>query len=184
MQASGKFTQRNMSEDLKQEYLNKHLPYRINSLLAHDLILHRKKLASYTDIKDRCYGDSLTLEPAFEISPIFGRSLLNFLGLGLNSLNNIDRKLPRGTDFTIKDLFPERDFCPIDDPIIIKNNLQLSTLITVADKSVAHLTSVTVQQDHDKLPDARKAIYALILKYVPEINKNKIWWYTQVDNNI
>ena len=31
--------------NIKAEYLEKHLPYRINSMLAHDLIMHRKTLA-------------------------------------------------------------------------------------------------------------------------------------------
>jgi hypothetical protein len=144
-----------MTDDLRQEYLNKHLPYRLNSLMAHDMMLYRKKLPEYAAIKDSCYGDSLVVEPAFEISPIFGRSLLNFLGLGLDNANfKINRRIPRGTDYSIKNLFPERDFCPENDPIITAHNTNLATLYK---------------------------IYDLTLKYIPEINKQKIWWHTQVD---
>ncbi len=173
-----------MENELFEEYLNKHLPYRINGLLAHDLILYRKKLANYNSIKDTCYGDSLILEPAFEISPIFGRSLLNFLGLGIDSANKkIDRKEPWGTDISIKSLFPDREFCPIDDPIILEYNVNLVTIIKLADKSVAHMTSVkTEEREHEKLPEGCKAIYDLLLKYVPEINKQEIWWYMQVES--
>lgn len=175
-----------MTEALKNEYLNKHLPYRLNSLMAHDMMLHRKELPQYDLIKDSCYGDSLVVEPAFEISLIFGRSLLNFLGLGLNFSNNtINRKEPRGTDFSIKDLFPTRDFCDLNDPILINFNVNLATLIKIADKSVAHMTSIlTQEEEHAKLPDARKAIYCLVLKYIPEIKKENIWWYSQVDKAI
>lgn len=171
-----------MTEELKLQYLNRDFPYRLNSLMAHDMILHRKKQAHFDEIKDRCYGDSLVVEPVFEISPIFGRSLLNFLGLGLDyKTNKINRKEPRGTDFSIKNLFPEREFCALDDPIILQHNDNLATLIRIADKSVAHLTSVLTQEsDHEKLPYARKAVYDLILKHIPEINKQNIWWYTQI----
>jgi hypothetical protein len=58
----------------------------------------------------------------------------------------------------------------------------LATLYKIADKSVAHITSIlTQEEEHGKLPEARKAIYDLTLKYIPEINKQKIWWHTQVD---
>ena len=52
-------------ELLKTEYLNKHLPYRINSMLAHDLIMLRKTQAHFEDISERCYGDSTVVETYF-----------------------------------------------------------------------------------------------------------------------
>ncbi len=168
---------------LKDEYLNKHLPYRINSMLAHDLIMHRKTTAHFHSIKDNCYGDSTVVEPIFEISIIFGRSLLNFLGLTFNQKNSkIETIQPKNDDLTIQSLFPNKDFCSPDDPIVKENHDELCTIIKLANKSVAHLTSEiseTKSSDHDKLPKARLAIYNLMLKYVPEMNKDKIWWTTQ-----
>lgn len=172
-----------MDPILKEEYLNKHLPYRINSMLAHDLIMYRKTIADFNKIKDFCYGDSTVVEPIFEISIIFGRSLLNFLGLTFNKKKNkIETIQLKNDDLTIQSLFPNRDLCTPDDPIVKENYDELCTIIKLANKSVAHLTSEipeTKSSDHDKLPKARLAIYNLMLKYVPEMNKDKIWWTTQ-----
>lgn len=156
--------------------------------MAHDLMLYRQGLPQYANLKTDCYQDSLVVDPAFEISLIFGRSLLNFLGLGLDLTNwNITAKPPQQRpnsqtqDYTIRDLFPERPFCSPDNPIIVSNSHQLCTLYKLADKSVAHLTSAIVNsEDHNELPSARKAIYDLVLESIPEINKQKIWWHTQV----
>src|SRR5690348_18276134 len=101
-------------QTLKDEYLDKHLPYRINSMLAHDLIMRRKTETDFDDLKKRCYGDSTIVEPIFEISLIFGRSLLNFLGLTCAN-NRISQFIPSGDDVTLRSIFPERQYCPLDE---------------------------------------------------------------------
>lgn len=171
-------------ELLKAEYLDKHLPYRINSMLAHDLIMLRKTQADFEEISERCYGDSTVVEPIFEISLIFGRSLLNFLGLSCIN-NQISRFAPARDDVTLKSLFPLRDYCPLDDQIVIANYDGLCKIIKLANKSVAHLTAVTSEttpDEYDILPSTRQAIYRLMLKYLPEIKKENIQWFNQVDN--
>jgi hypothetical protein len=171
-----------MDDNIKTEYLDKHLPYRINSMLAHDLILYRKTLPNYAPIKYNCYGDSLVVEPIFEISIIFARTLLNFLGLGYKKDEGIIRHTPNKDDLTIKSLFPERDYCPLDEKIVTENYNEICTIIRLANKSVAHLTtrvSQTTSNDHNVLPKARKAVYELMIKYVPEMNTENIWWFSQ-----
>ncbi|OIQ70707.1 hypothetical protein GALL_476780 [mine drainage metagenome] len=174
-------------EETVDDYLEKHLPYRVNCLLAIDLIAHRRSLNISKELKSGCYQDSLVLEPAFEISIVFGRALLNFLGIGYNfkentltELEKIKNKI-KPDDFTLQKLFPMRSFCSLNDEIIVKYNIELCTLMKIADKSVAHLTTkFSNDQEHLQLEPARKAIYQLILKYVPEINKKGIWWHEQV----
>src|ERR1700733_6670709 len=125
-------------------YVNKHLPYRINSLLAPDLITHRRNTNISSELKEKCYQDSLVLEPAFEISIIFGRSLLHFLGITYDSKTK-DLKRPAKyyeDDVSINNLFPGRSFCPIDDEIVVKNKKALCLIIKIANKSVAHLTTI------------------------------------------
>ncbi len=171
-------------ESLKAEYLKKHLPYRINSMLAHDLIMLRKTQKEFQERSEICYGDSTIVEPIFEISLIFGRSLLNFLGLSCSN-NKISRFNPAKDDVTLKSLFPLRDYCPLDEQIILENHDGLCKIIKLANKSVAHLTSVTSEttpDEYDTLPSTRQAIYRLLLKYVPEITKENIQWYNQVEN--
>jgi hypothetical protein len=168
-------------DNIKTEYLEKHLPYRINSMLAHDLIMHRKTLPLFAKIKDNCYGDSIVVEPIFEISIIFARTLLNFLGLTYTK-DKISRFNPKPDDITLKSLFPEREYCPLDEKIVVDNYDALTNIIKLANKSVAHLTSgvtETTSDDHDILPQARNAVYELMIKYVPEMNSQKIWWTTQ-----
>ncbi|MBS0299939.1 MAG: hypothetical protein JSR32_08445 [Proteobacteria bacterium] len=172
-------------QSIVQEYLNKHIPYRINSMLAHDLIMRRKKQNHFTPIKDNCYGDSVVVEPVFEISLIFARSLLNFIGISKQNKNDtLIPFAPKNDDLTIQSLFPGRSFCPLNDQIVIDNYAALCMIIKLANKSVAHLTSEiteTLSTDHDILPHARFATYQLVLKYLPETNKQNIWWHTQVD---
>jgi hypothetical protein len=122
------------------------------------------------------------VEPIFEISIIFARTLLNFIGLTYTRDNGISRFNAKSDDLTIKSLFPERDYCPLDEKIVTDNYDALCTIIKLANKSVAHMTSgvtQTTSNDHDVLPQARKAVYELMIKYVPEMNKEKIWWTSQ-----
>ena len=166
----------------QSDYLNKHLPYRINCMLAPDLITHRRNTDISNEIKVWCYQDSLVLEPAFEISIIFGRALLHFLGIDYDR-TTLDLKVfrPKPDDVTIESLFPCRPFCPLNDTLVIRYKTALCLIIRIANKSVAHLTTVVSNdQEHRQLEDAREIIYKLVLKYVPEINKSNIWWYTQV----
>jgi hypothetical protein len=179
-----------MDESIKKEYLNKHLPYRINSMLSPDLIENRRNNCISEELKIRCFSDSLILEPTFEISIIFGRSLLNFLGIGNDKQNNkLIKYASQPDDVTLKSLYPNISFHPIDDEIVSKFNSNLCTIIKIANKSVAHLTcNESSPSEHTLLKDARLAIYRLMLKYVPEINKKSadgkigIWWYEQVEN--
>lgn len=180
----------NITNELRQEYLEKHLPYRLNSMLSPDLMTHRRGTQISAELKSKCYSDSLVLEPAFEISIIFGRALLNFLGITLDlKTNELKRLSPRTDDLTVIDIYPEGNFCPLDDPIVVDNKESLSIIIRIANKSVAHLTS-TLSNPNElaMLERARFSIYQLILKYVPDINKHSapkktgIWWYEQVEN--
>lgn len=172
-----------IDEKLRKAYLESHLPYRINSLLSPDLITHRREKATSKEQVER-YSDSLILEPSFEISIVFGRSLLAFLGITIDSGNNLTHITPRKDDFTIKDIYPDANFCPLNDNLVIKNKQSLTTIIRVANKSVAHLTtSFANSAEQESLASARIAIYKLMLKYVPDINKQGIWWYTQVESN-
>lgn len=171
-----------ISDHLKKEYLEKHLPYRINSMLSPDLMTFRRGTNISNDMKVKCYQDSLVLEPAFEVSIIFARSLLNFLGITYDpKTNSLKIHTPKGDDLTIKSIYPEKDFCPLNDSIVVANNESLRVIIKLANKSVAHLTAtLSNENEHKLLVDARFAVYRLMLKYIPDLNKNGIWWYTQV----
>ena len=171
-----------LDDNLRQEYLDKHLPYRINSMMSPDLIRFRRGTQISNEMKRKCYEDSLVLEPAFEISIVFGRSLLNFLGITYDTkVNDLRRHQPKADDLTIKDIYPQGDYCPLDEQLILDNKESLCTIIRIANKSVAHLTStLSNQQEHERLESARLTIYNLVLKYIPDINKVEIWWHQQV----
>jgi hypothetical protein len=72
-----------LSDQEKLDYLKEHIPYRLNSLRAWDLCIAKRRSNSLEDESERgkCNWESHYLDPAFEISIIFGRSLLQFLGL-------------------------------------------------------------------------------------------------------
>lgn len=180
-----------MTTQEQSDYLNKHLPYRINSLLATDMITHRRNTNISNEIKEKCYQDSLVLEPVFEISIIFGRALLHFLGIDFDrSISNLKVFQPKPNDVTIQSLFPGRPFCPLNDELVMSTKESLCLIIKIANKSVAHLTTVlSSKEEHQQLAIARQTIYKLLLKYVPEINKVSgqdkvgIWWFEQVENS-
>lgn len=174
----------NLSKIERQEYLDKHLPHRLNSMLSPDLITFRRSTNISNEMRESCYKDSLVLEPTFEISIIFARALLQFLGIGFDPRSNeLITYSPRLTDLTLKSIYPDRDFVSLDDPLIIPMRPNLCTIIKVANKSVAHLTSsLSNANEHELLPEARITTYRLMLKYVPDINKSRIWWHEQVEN--
>lgn len=179
-----------MDKNTRQDYLNRHLPYRINSMLSPDLIEHRRNNCTSKELKIRCFSDSLILEPTFEISIVFGRSLLNFLGIGNNKQNDkLVKYAGQHDDITLKSLYPNMSFNPIDDEMVTQFNSNFCTIIKIANKSVAHLSSNESSPcEQALLKDARMAIYRLMLKYVPDINKESgegkvgIWWYEQVES--
>lgn len=172
-----------LDNNLRQEYLDKHLPYRINSMLSPDLITHRRKQGISAEMRVKCYEDSLVLEPSFEISIIFGRSLLNFLGITLDfRTNDLRHYRSKEDDLTIRDIYPNGNHNTLQDQIVLDNKDKLCTIMKLANKSVAHLTSsMSNEEEHSQLASARLTIYRLMLKYVPEINKSAIWWHQQVE---
>lgn len=167
---------------LRQEYLDRHLPYRINSMLSPDLITHRRNTGISSEMIESCYKDSLVLEPSFEISIVFGRALLQFLGISIDPKSgDLARHSPRSNDLTIKSIYLDRDFVQLDDELVVPNRTNLCTIIKIANKSVAHLTSTLSNADeHGQLEKARLTIYQLMLKHIPDINRKNIWWYDQV----
>jgi hypothetical protein len=171
-----------------EEYLNKHLPYRLNCLMAWDIMMYRQKNnvdKQYVNLPISPYQDSLVIEPAFEISLVFGRALVQFIGI---SYGKKDKKLKKSNfteedDITLKSLFPNRSFCLLTDDDLKENESDIETLFRVANKTVAHLTNtVSNNGEHERLPYARKAIYNLVLKYVPEIPKNKLWYNNEISS--
>jgi len=119
----------------------------------------------------------------FEISLVFTRSLMHFLGVDIDANGAFKRPSRKTNDVSIKSLFHDRDYCPLDDIELVEHKTAVVALLKSANKSVAHLTSlVTEAVDQSVFPEARMATYRLMLKHVPEINKDKIWWYTQVEN--
>lgn len=179
----------NLTNNEITDYLKKHLPYRLNSLMSHDIILYRQKNKTdeWAHLTRSPYEDSLFLEAAFEISLVFGRSLMEFLGIKYDHKNNKLKELDiaklSSDDITLKSLFPQRAYCTLQDSDLIKHNADIAMLFKIANKSVAHLTSTpSNEQEHACLPKARKGIYDLLLKYVPEISKDKLWYHTQIES--
>ncbi len=186
-----------LNETQIKEYLNEHLPYRLNILRAWDLYLCKRKAANYLEeeAKYKCYWESEFLDPSYEASIIIGRSLLNFLGIKRNGnrLTNFQYNEIQGSEketVFIWHVIPGKLAYPID---FINENDQkhLFNLIKIANKSVAHLTTKTsTLEELDSLVPAKKIIYDIMINFVDGINKvsdleNKkigIWWFEQFDN--
>jgi len=173
-----------------ENYIENHLPYRLNCLMARDIMTFRKAKKDsdvlYKGKGYHPYEDSIVIDPAFEISLVFGRALLQFIGIGYHDktqeLKPFESNKP--DDITLKSLFPNRDFCKLNEKIIELNNDAICSLMKVANKSVAHLTkNQSNNAELESLKAAKIAVYDLVLKYVPEIDTNKLWYNNEVINH-
>lgn len=179
-----------LTEEQIHEYLSEHLPYRLNCLRAWDIYLSRRTTRSYDLESDtlKCYWKSEILAPAFEISILFGRSLLNFLGIRLKE-NRLKNFTPSDLSKNEEDSVYIWDINVNKDPYLINNLLDyeqthLVHLLSIANKSVAHLTSKnagTVQLA--SLIPARQIIYRIMVNYVDGLAINKLWWPPDADVN-
>lgn len=168
-----------------KEQIIKDVEYRINSMLAYDLMLYTKARFKDYNIENKLgsvYDNSLILEPAFEVSIVFGRQLLDFLCINRKNLTNtlynkVASKQVNNDDVYYTLFTPSAQIAPINNPLTIQNTEHILHLIKVANKACAHLTtSHTSTPEFASLEIARHTIYKLVLIYVPEIRLNNIWW--------
>jgi len=135
----------NLTNNEISKYLKSHLPYRLNSLMAHDIILCRQKNKTdeWARLARSPYEDSLFLEPAFEISLVFGRSLMEFPRIKYDHKNRQLKELDPiklgSDDITLKSLFPQRAYCTLQDPDLIKHKADIAILFKVANKGSSRI---------------------------------------------
>jgi hypothetical protein len=165
------------------EYLNEHLPYRLNSLRAWDIYVLRRKAKEYKNEPNRtkCYWEGEQLQPALEVSIVFGRSLLNFLGIkrdgsGLRNFQAHEVKPEDKDTIFIWHVNYGKPAYPTSR-INVSDEQHLLNLIKVANKSTAHLTIKTSSESElDSLGYAREIIYRIMLDYVDGLDKSNLWW--------
>ena len=143
--------------------------------------MYRKENGIKPELKESCYGDSPVTEPAFELGPIFGRSLLNFIGISADkTYSTIVPKKLWDTDLRITSLGQNYSACDINHKTIIDNKDHILTMLKLADKCIAHLTTIKSQEtDHPHLRPAKIATYSLVIEHVHGLKLDKIWWTTQ-----
>ena len=170
-----------VSPENRQEYLTEHIPYRLNSLRAWDLLIHRRTKTGISNDLLRCYSDSPVLDPAFEIAIVFGRGLLNFLGLTLRN-DKVDYYVSdRKDDVQIWDIIVGKQPYPLSR-LTIEEKDHLCNLIKVANKASAHLTTKTSSKaELDSLIPAKAIIYKMVMVYVDNLDKSKVWWHKEVE---
>lgn len=162
-----------LSPDQQKDYLEKYIPYRLNTLMAWDLYISRRQANEYKDeAKDRkCYWESEFLDPAFEISIVFARSLIQFLGLSLrnNKLEYFVSKIDE--DVQIWDVIPNKQPYPLShlNPLEQKN---LCNIIKIANNASAHMTTkFSTSEEFDSLIPGRKLLFKMVLDYVDNLDK-------------
>jgi len=154
------------------------ITYRLNCMLSWDLFIYiRDKFQNQRSV----FYQGEVLDPAFEISIVFGRQLLQFLKITAKE-NALDEFVVRkNDDITIDHLGLTYSRSPLETVRTRFQEKPLLDLLKVANKSVAHLTkSPATTEEQGNLKTARMIIYELILEYVPEIDTAKIRW-TQKD---
>jgi hypothetical protein len=162
----------------RTDYLKEHIPYRLNSLRAYDIYILKRTAERCEDEEpeNKCYWKSEFLEPALEVSILFGRSLLHFLGLTLKK-DKLDYYVSnKDDDVQIWDIIPGKSPYPIEK-INESDQQVLCNLIKVANKSVAHLTIKTsTDEEFKSLKNARHKIYELVLEYVDGLRTDSLWY--------
>ena len=149
--------------------------YRLNCLMAYDLYLFIQN--KYKN-KGSIYSTGHILEPAIEVSLAFGRQLLEFLQIKKRKKANI-LYCSESTDdnVTISLYSPNITHLPFYDQLTSANEIHLVRLIFLAHKSVAHFSRhIPTKEEQDSLEQARKTIFQLMLKYVPELSNSPLIW--------
>lgn len=166
-----------LTDDQKQAYLQDHLPYRLNSLRAWDIYFKRRKSTLYENEEQglKCYWESELLQPALEISIVFGRSLLHFLGIGLIG-QQLGYYVGKPDDVQVWDIIKDKQPYPISNLNDTEKN-HLINLIRIANKSSAHLTrTLTSDKQFDSLQPAREIIYRITLEHIDGLETKDLWW--------
>ncbi|NQU86511.1 MAG: hypothetical protein HQ541_12190 [Mariniphaga sp.] len=170
-----------LSVNEQNEYLDKHIPYRLNSLRAWDLYKLRRKAIEYDKEEDqrKCNWQSEYLDPAFEISIVFARALIQFLGLTCrgNQLEYFVSKM--NEDVQVWDVIPGKPPYPISN---LKNHEKqhLCNLIKMANKATAHMTTkYSTDEEFESLEPGRELIFNMVLEYVDNINTTNLWWLNE-----
>ena len=154
--------------------------FRLNCMLTWDLFVYIKD--KYKNERS-AYATGHLLDPALEISAVFGRQLLEFLKIKKtkNEDGFVDYSGHENDDVTIDLLYPSMTSFPVQDALTVANKIHLVRLIKVANKATAHFTRTpTKDEEFESMKIARMVIHELILKYIPDIDKNEIRW-TQKD---
>lgn len=171
----------NLSEKKQKEYLQKHIPYRLNSLRAWDIYILRREAKKIDDEKDiqKCYFLSELLEPAFEISIIFARSLIQFLGLTFRN-NQLEYFVSKNNDdVQVWDVIPGKPPYPISN-LNNKEKQLLCNVIKVANKASAHMTTkYSTNEELESLEPCRELIFNMILEHVDNVNTENLWWLNE-----
>lgn len=167
-----------LSPEVQREYLQKHIPYRLNSLMAWDIYILRRGNKKYEDAapNKKCYFESEFLEPAFEISIVFARSLIQFLGLQTKNdkLQYFASKIDE--DVQIWDVIPGKQPYPLTK----LNDLEqkhLCNIIKIANKASAHMTTkFSTKEELDSLEPGREILFNMVLEYVDNLERKELWW--------
>lgn len=171
----------NLSPEQQAEYLQKHIPYRLNSLMAWDIYNLRRRAKKYEEEeKDRkCYWESELLNPALEISIVFARSLIQFLGLSLraNKLEYFVSKIEE--DVQIWNVIPGKQPYPLSKLSSVEQQ-HLCNIIKIANKASAHMTTKFSSSDEfDSLIPGRELLFKMVTEYVDNLDRTNLWWLNE-----
>lgn len=173
----------------KIQQATKDLKYRLNSMMAYDIYNHlfeKYKCINEENGLTSIYHESHIIDPALEISIVFGRQLLDFLQIGHNKatgqLDNplIYKRNSIKPDDLFLSSFPGITKFPLADSIVTTYDRHIKSIIKVANKASAHMTfSHTTDQEFLDIKEIKPIIFDLCLKYIPNITHDNLWWFNR-----
>lgn len=169
------------TEKLQNNYLTLEIPYKLNILWSH---IHWSRFS--WDLEDENYeflNKGLINCALLESSILFGRQLLELIGIKHNKDGFIPVSKKYKDDILINDIFPKISLCSIDDPLLTDSSANILYLLTISNKRVAHNTFNDLERTEiERIHNAQESIHQLVEIMLPNIPRDNLLKYNDWAN--
>lgn len=169
----------NTTATLRQKYLEIEIPYKLNVLYS---FIYWTSISENYDrgLLKLMINSNAIYCSLYESSILFGRHILSFFKLSMDSDGQFVNCRGRSGDLNIKDVLAECKIIDPSDELLIKNSESIMYLLKVANKRVAHSTWEAEhlgKTDVELIINAQESIHAIVENYVPDLNKELLLKY-------
>ncbi|ANH80912.1 hypothetical protein A8C56_07890 [Niabella ginsenosidivorans] len=166
---------------LQNDYINLELPYKLNILWSH---IHWSRFYwSLNEEKYAILNKGLINCALLESSILFGRLLLEFIGIKHNKHGFVTMSKKYKDDILINDVFPTINLCSTEEVSLLNNRGHILYLLMISSKRVAHNTFNDFgKTEIDRIHSAQELIHQIIEKMLPDISRENLLKYNELAN--